>query len=701
MENGFRAAPGAGRSHREWELRAMQLQALQPAVAAVLVVGYAALGYAGFSSDTEDVGRFAVGYGLLTAVGAAFWLRNRHPRLAARALAVGLAASLSLALHVHPSLGVAALFGPAVVVAGVLLGWRSGAFLATVATAAIVPALSGTAEQDSFETALVLLAVWSGPALSWLLTRPASEALAWAWQNYDDALVKTQELRERQAELGRLSKSLSETCVRLEWLNQELDEARRAAEDARRLKAQFAASISHELRTPLNLIIGFSEMMVIAPRAYGGEKLPDRYRGDVEAVYRNACHLSDLVDDILELSQIDANRLGLERQWTCLSEVVDEAVAAVASMFRDKQLTVVTHAPADLPRLYVDRTRVRQVLINLLNNAARFTDEGGVRISAELQERDVVVSVADTGVGIPPEDLPRVFEEFHQARHDGRSHHGGSGLGLAIVRRFVEMHGGNVWAESRQGFGTTFRFSLPLGENVVTQASPVGWTRRVRPSDGAATPSVLLLSLGDDPEPKRLLQRHLDGYRIDPVGSVREAHRLAGAPIAAIVTAGSEGAVEGQRDAGDFAGLPVVRCVWRTTGDLRARLGVDEYLVKPVGREQLKAAVRRLGKQTRELLIVDDDPEMLRLLGQMIASFSPRYRVRLASSGAAALAMLHASPPDAVVLDLLMPDVDGFAVLDEMRRDERRGAAMSRRSSRASSRWRRPVGCPSPRRSGA
>src|SRR5262245_40236051 len=181
-------------------------------------------------------------------------------------------------------------------------------------------------------------------------------------------------------------------------------------------------------------------MMVMAPHTYGGEVLPQAYRGDIDAIYRSARHLSTLIDDVLDLSQIDAHRLALDRDDVVLAEVVAEAVATVQAAFDEAGLFLRADVQADLPPIYLDRTRIRQVLINLLANAMKHTRVGGATVRASVVGGDVVVSVADSGVGIAPEALPRLFQEFEQA--DDGSGQGGSGLGLAIARRFVTMHGG-------------------------------------------------------------------------------------------------------------------------------------------------------------------------------------------------------------------------------------------------------------------
>ncbi|MBX6773344.1 MAG: hypothetical protein IRY83_16615, partial [Chloroflexi bacterium] len=252
---------------------------------------------------------------------------------------------------------------------------------------------------------IVLLLLWATTILAAIASRPTRIALAWAWRSYALAEARTEELRDRQAELARLAKSLAETCERLEALNADLDRERRAAEQARRLKAEFAAAISHELRTPLNLIIGFAEMMISAPHAYSHQPLPEVYRQDLEAIYRNASHISRLIDDVLDLSQIDAHRLALEKSYASLEEIVRSAVLTVSSFYEHLGLSLTTEIPSNIPLLYVDAGRIRQILINLLNNAARFTERGGVTIRARLEDNNVIISVSDTGVGISPLDL--------------------------------------------------------------------------------------------------------------------------------------------------------------------------------------------------------------------------------------------------------------------------------------------------------
>jgi signal transduction histidine kinase/CheY-like chemotaxis protein len=612
------------------------------------------------------VGVFAgVGY----AVG---WAKSRSPRAGACALLIGLAAALVVTTLVYPESLVLAALGYAVLVAGMLLGATAGlatggvALLLVGGLALLSPSAVGGA--TAFATAV---SVAAAAFIVWAAVRPMHEARGWAWDNYERLVDTTGQLRDRQAELVALSKGLDAAYHRLERVSRELEEQRDLADAARRSKAQFAAMVSHELRTPLNLIIGFSEMIVLSPQAYAGEALPENYRGDVEAIYRNATHLSTLVDDVLDLAQIDASRLGLERTWADLGRIVEEAVGLVGAIFRDKGLQLRSQV-GGLPPVYVDATRVREVFVNLLVNAARFTDRGGVSIRAVPANGDVEVSVTDTGIGIAPESLPLVFREFlTSAGAEGGERDRGFGLGLAICKRFVELNGGRIWVDSRVGEGTTFSFTLPTKEGAVP-VDPEGWFGARRPVlTGAHVPTVV--AVGSSDASLRVVQRYLDGYSVLGAATLEEANVLIDRerPQALILTEddGATGAAPRDAEARTAFDIPTIRCPIRSVRHLARRLGAAAYLVKPVGSKELLAALDRLGPDVRSVLVVDDDPEMIRLVTRVLRSRRKRLDVRTAFNGRDALAAATARRPDAVILDLLMPGTDGYAVLTAMGSD--------------------------------
>ncbi|MBI2941960.1 MAG: response regulator [Chloroflexi bacterium] len=630
-------------------------------------------------TDSFNPLRFALMCALVLVGGLSYWTLRVSVRLAARVFVLSLLAILTAALSVFQDSLLASWFAPVVIVAGILVGWRSSLATAMAASAAI---LANHLMADFLPAGVAFGAVlltWVGCILGWLLSRPAQTTLDWARQSYVRAVYTAEELRDRQGELSRVVKSLNSAYQRLEELNVDLARAREAAEEARRLKAEFAAAVSHELRTPLNLIIGFSEMLVASPHISRGKALPDAFRGDLEVIYRNACHLSGLIDDVLDLSQIEADRMSLHKEQVHLARVVDEAIAVVNGLFTAKGLTLEAEVPWDLLPVYADRDRVRQVLINLLSNAARFTDRGGVTVRARIEgahAHDVLVAVSDTGVGIAPENLSAVFEEYRRVHVNGERRLIGSGLGLAVSKRFVELHGGSMWVESQPDHGSIFSFTLPTCEGVIASPGHTRGDRWVPPA--AATGGIGdILVVDRDGDVARLLSRYLDGYRVLPVtgpvtGIEQVRQQVAGGRVRAVIVASPASTPEGPdlREVSEMVpGVPVVGCSFRT-GRVAARdLGISDYLVKPVSREQIRDALRRLGKGVRSVVVVDDDTEMLRLLSRMVRSVSRRYIVREAQSGRQALALLGDERPDAVLLDLMMPDIDGAEVLRRMRVD--------------------------------
>ena len=275
-----------------------------------------------------------------------------------------------------------------------------------------------------------------------------------ARKNLDEAREQRLELKETQEDLVKANQELARLANRLKVLQ-------RIAEEARQAKAEFVANVSHELRTPLNMIIGFTEVISKSPHVYGS-RLPTSLMTDIAAIQRNSQHLLNLVNDVLDLSQVEAGRMALSREWASIGEIVAEATSVVKGLFESKKLYLESCLPPNLPAIYCDRTRIRQVIINILSNAGRFTEIGGVKVEAGLENDTVVLNVTDTGPGIKKEDQARLFEPFQQLDGSIRRQYGGSGLGLAISKQFVEMHGGTMWLESTPGTGTTLASACPL-----------------------------------------------------------------------------------------------------------------------------------------------------------------------------------------------------------------------------------------------
>ncbi|MDA8218330.1 MAG: ATP-binding protein [Dehalococcoidales bacterium] len=628
-------------------------------------------------SDFEVYSTLSIAAATVATSQLASWIHRRVGRVyvSAAILISGLGLVLGTALFLVHNEYLAAWYSLLVILAGSLRGERAA--LTTGAVAVVI--LAGTStffgvvtESTAVSASLFIAATALVVCVS---SHPIRTSLAWAWSSHLRSLQKTEELRGQQVELSRTTERLRLANLLLEHANRELRRAREAADQARRLKAQFAASVSHELRTPLNHIVGFAEMMVNKPRVYGAP-LPARYKADLEAIYRSARHLSTLIDDVLDLSQVEAGRMALLKEESALPAIVREAVAVVSGIFNAKGLELVVDLPGDHPTIYVDRTRIRQVIINLLNNAARFTERGHVKVTVSTNGKDALVSISDTGIGIAHERLAEVFEEFHQLDSSTSRRYGGSGLGLAICKRFVEMHGGSIRAASEPGQGSTFTFSLPLASNRIATIVPLGHRdpqpNTVATEDAERTVAVL----SDDPAVPRMLQRYMDRFRVLSVSAGVGIDAVVGNQSidALVVTAAStqEAWQELQRAAEALGEIPLVACCLPHKRGTSQDLGLAGRIVKPVTSEALQAQLRRLKRRVRTALVVDDDADTVRLLTRMVQTLSGRCRVYTAISGEEALHLLRVIAPivpDVVLLDLMMPGLDGYGVLQQMQED--------------------------------
>jgi signal transduction histidine kinase/CheY-like chemotaxis protein len=532
----------------------------------------------------------------------------------------------------------------------------------------------------------VLVAAGFSALLGWVARREQQQMVQWSLAYLDQAQAKLGAMREQRLEFEQSRTDLIQVNRELKRLSERLKVMEHIAEEARQAKTEFVANVSHELRTPLNMIIGFADIIARSPHVYGG-RLPPSLLTDIAAIRRNADHLATLVNDVLDLSQVEAGRMALRRDWVDLPAVIGDAFGVVSGLYTSRGLYLRSEVEPDLPPVYCDGARIRQVIINLLGNAGRFTDRGGVTVScyrSPAKQRDLVVSVADTGPGIAAKDQQRIFEPFQQADVSTRRRHGGSGLGLTISKQFVEMHGGSLWLESEVGVGTTISFSLPTENPALFPSEPghslhralvaddeIGYHLRTRPS-AAPIPAVGQRLVLVDPEGplQRLINRYLPDVEVDAFAYLPDAlAALQRSPAQALVindasvqsTAASIGRLP--------YGTPAITCWLPGEQDTVRRLGVVAYLVKPVVQDQLVAAVGKLGRQVKSVLLVDDEEDELHLFARMLESEENRYVILQVTTGRRALSMLRSRRPDLVLLDLNMPDVNGFQVLEEKARD--------------------------------
>lgn len=284
----------------------------------------------------------------------------------------------------------------------------------------------------------------------------------WALDSYRKERGTKDRLFDTQQEIQRSFMRQKALAEQLQSTNQELEKARTAAMEAKNFRGQFLANMSHELRTPLNAIIGFSETMLNFPMMYEDIGLPVAYRGDMAQIYTSGKHLLQLINDILDLSKVDAGKLDIEVEAVELEPILKSVAATAQGLIGDKPVKLRREISPDLPKVRGDSLRLRQVVLNLMSNAAKFTDKGEIRLGASLQaDNQVLFWVKDSGIGMPPSDLETIFEEFRQGAGGRRKGRAGSGLGLAICKQLLYLMGGKIWVESKLGEGSTFYFTLP------------------------------------------------------------------------------------------------------------------------------------------------------------------------------------------------------------------------------------------------
>jgi len=483
---------------------------------------------------------------------------------------------------------------------------------------------------------------------------------------------QVEQLRDHQGELNRALKALDEAYVRLQRSNQELRAARREAEDARVLKERFVANVSHELRTPLNVIVGFAELMYLEPESYAGTALTPEFEDDLRQLYRASRHLQDLVNDVLDLSRIDAAALPMFREWHDLREIVQEALETVKPLLAQRHLWARVEEDGELPLLFVDRTRIRQVLLNLLNNAARHTDTGGITVELSVREDDVLMAVRDTGEGIPPEQLEVIFEEFRQVDMSSRRREG-AGLGLAISRRFVELHGGSMWAESGLDEGSVFYVSLPLPWTTA-EAETLRQIPEMPSRPGEQLPVVVV-----DPDPTfgDMVQRYLGDRQVLAVADAVEAEvamrreHPAGVLVNLPPDAPAEAWYGNLCALSERYNVPVIRCSipspsWMQSANGK---GLDAVLIKPVSQANLMTTLAHVAPNAESILVIDDSRGFLSLMTRLLGTPDSGRRVLTAATGEQGLEIARVECPDVVLLDMVLPEMDGFEVLEHLRAD--------------------------------
>jgi PAS domain S-box-containing protein len=466
---------------------------------------------------------------------------------------------------------------------------------------------------------------------------------------------------------------LKATQQQIEQQNRELGLRNQEVERATKLKSKFLASMSHELRTPLNAIVGFSELLV---EQSAGPLNPKQARF-VGHIKQGSAHLLQLINDILDLSKIEAGQLELRCEQFLVKDALPEVLSTIRPLAMAKNIQVQQKLGTDRP-VYADRVRFKQVLYNLLSNAVKFTPKDGrITIEGTDSAEFVCISVADTGIGIRPEDQIVIFEEFRQVEGGKDSTHEGTGLGLAITKRLVEQQGGKISLISEPGKGSRFTFTLPVSNTSTPEVANPPYSLSATDSGSLGKPLILVVD--DEASARELMASYLNPhYRIAIAESgdeaVNKSYQLRPDAITLDLSlpgkSGFEALVALKKDP-ETANIPIIIVSIVDQRNLGFALGAADYLIKPIRKSVLLETIRRhvppQGDDDSEILLVDDDPRTLEALEEILRSAG--YETQSVQSGARALEVLSSKLVSAVLLDLLMPGMDGFEVIRHVRQE--------------------------------
>jgi len=492
---------------------------------------------------------------------------------------------------------------------------------------------------------------------------------------------------KRHDELGRLADAfqamamilhdretqLTDYANDMEQHAKELAVAKEAAEEANVTKSRFIANMSHELRTPLNAIIGYSEMLSEDAADIGDQT----FTNDLNKIHAAGKHLLGLINDVLDISKIEAGKMQIYTETFDIATMLNEVITTIEPLINRHQNQMQTEFSDNIGKMHADLTKVRQMLFNLLSNAAKFTEHGTITLSAmrEMtpQGEWIEFRVADTGIGMTPEQQKKIFQPFTQADASTTRKYGGTGLGLVITQRFTEMMGGIISLESEFGHGSTFIVRMPTWVMIENAEQ--------RPEQNDATlekngqPTVL--AIDDDPTVRDLLRQHLSklGYKVALAKGGDEGLQLArklrpDAITLDVMMPGMDGwmVLSALKTDPQLADIPVIMVSIVEDKHLGYSLGAADYLVKPINRDQLYSILNKYcsGDQAdRDVLVVEDDETIRDMMQTMLQKAN--FSVRLAENGRVGLEKVEEKVPNLILLDLMMPEMDGFEFIAVLR----------------------------------
>lgn len=491
-------------------------------------------------------------------------------------------------------------------------------------------------------------------------------------QQQNQELLRTlEELRQRQDSLIRLNRELEDTNRGVVALYAELDEKAGHLRQADKMKSRFLSNMSHEFRTPLNSILGLSRLLL--NRTDGD--LTSEQEKQVRYIRQAGEELLELVNDLLDLAKIEAGKIEVRPAEFSVANLFSALRGMLRPLLLNEAVNLIFEEAEDVPLLCTDEGKVSQILRNFLSNALKFTERGEVRVMATFvpERQSVILAVADTGIGIEPEDQARIFEEFTQVEHPLQRRVKGTGLGLPLCRTLAGLLGGKVWVESQVGIGSTFFAEIPLRYiETAAEVEPV-------PAPWVVDPARLpVLVVEDDISTRLIYEKFLKGspFQFIPAYTMREAQQAMQQfrPKAIIldILLPDQAAwnwLAQLKDDENTSRIPIVVVTTLEDAQKGLALGADVYKVKPVERDWLLAQLTRLTKTNPQptILLIDDEPTARYVLAKMLAS--PNYQICEASDGPEGLRGAVELQPVAIFLDLIMPGMTGFEVLERLKAD--------------------------------